>query len=253
MSDFGTVDHYVAAVKASIYQADPDATIVDLSHQIARHDVGHASFVLKAVFRDFPKNTVHLVSVHPMNRKRYRLVALALEEHFFVGVDSGIFSLISDQMPSEIVEIEYDDVSIFPERDILASKAAQLAQGKPLKQIGKPIDAAERLLPRQPKATKKQIIGHVIRIDHFGNLLTNIEKRDFEAIHQINEHKPFLVRVGKNTFDRLQSHYMDVEPGEVHLLFNSLGQLQIGITHGHASNLLGIHHDATITIDFETS
>src|SRR6478735_8099236 len=124
MSDFGERDHYVAAVKARIYNLNHNVKIVDITHNIDLFNIPHAAFVLGSVFRDFPKGTVHLVSVNSPNREKDRMIAIKLEEHYFVGSDTGIFSLLSDKEPMVVVELrpDYSNYSaVFPDRSLLAN------------------------------------------------------------------------------------------------------------------------------------
>lgn len=251
LSDFGHSDHYVAAVKARILSINPAIRIVDISHEIAPHDIGHGAHLLGAVFRDFPVGTVHLVCLSAVGRRVEPAVALRLEEQYFVGHDSGLFSLISGRNPDIAVALKAPQVqSTFPERDQLAVVAARLASGDNMHEMGSPYPELHRLIGRQVKANKKQIIGHVMRVDHYGNLITNIPQSDFDNILKLNGTGRYEVRVGREKLKKIQNTFADTDGGEIFLLFNSNGVLQIGIKNGHASELLGIGHDAPIMIDF---
>lgn len=249
MSDFGTEDHYVAAVKAAILKVNPGVQIVDISHNIHPFDIAHASYVLKQSFRQFPTGTVHLVAIDSIGNAPSRVIACKLEDHLFVGVDSGIFSIISKQAPTAMVEIN-TQVSTFLARDQLASIAAQLASGKDIHDMGKRIDDDKKLFARQPKLTKREIVGNVIRVDHYGNLITNIEKTEFENIQKINGDASFNVLFGRQVYNRIHKNYNEAEPGDCYLIFNSDGNLQIGINKGHAADLLGLKHDSPVFIHF---
>src|SRR5690606_41602798 len=111
ISDFGYSDHYVAAVKGKILKENPNQQIIDISHSIEHFDIAHGSYVLKMAFKDFPENSVHLVAVDSNGGPGEKIVALKLENHFFVGVDNGLFGLISDAEPLEIVYLNnYDQM-----------------------------------------------------------------------------------------------------------------------------------------------
>lgn len=249
LTDSGESDHYVAAIKARIISLNPAIPIVDISHQIKPSDIGHAAFVLRAVFRDFPKGTVHLVGVHATSNRGEAFIALQLEDHFFVGPDNGIYGLISDQPHQALIEISPPDVpTTFPERDIFAIAAAKLASGKPMSDLGKTLPAFRKMIDRQVKATKKQISGTVIRVDHFGNLITNIPKAAFDTL---SRDKAFTIQFGGEKFRRIHSQYNQAEEGECFLVFNSLGFLEIGINKGNASELLGLSYDSSVAIVFE--
>jgi len=253
MSDFGTEDHYVAAVKASLLRANPGINIVDISHQIIPSDIGHAAYILKNVYKDFPANTVHLCSVDLNSKEAPSLIAIKLDEHYFVGYDSGLFSLISDQRPVAIIELNKlnPQETTFPAKHILAPAAAALASGKDIHEMGPAKEQLHTLFARQLKVTKREISGNIIRIDHYGNLITNINRQEFETIMKINGNKPFEVCFGKEKSRKIHNNFHEVDSGENFLIFNSNDYLQIGINKGNASKLLGIKLDYPVNINFE--
>lgn len=249
MSDFGTEDHYVAAVKAAIVSESPKQSITDISHTIRPYDISHAANVLKHVYKDFPEKTVHLVAVDAM-REKSKAIAIELDGHFFVGFDSGLFSLISANKPSQISLLE-NGQSTFPAKHVLAKVALELANGKQISDIGSKVDVIQELYGRQLKVTKREIAGNIVSVDHYGNLITNITKTDFEKILEINgSGVRFAVRFGREMFDQFHSFFTDVESGDCFVLFNSSGDLQIGINKGNASELLGLAVDAPVIIEF---
>ncbi|MCH8319083.1 MAG: SAM-dependent chlorinase/fluorinase, partial [Bacteroidetes bacterium] len=105
LSDFGDKDHYIAAVKAKIYSSIPNASIVDISHSVERYNIAYGAYILHAVFREFPKNTIHIVSINSLDRSEDKFISIKLENHYFIGADNGLFSLISDKKPDIIVEL----------------------------------------------------------------------------------------------------------------------------------------------------
>lgn len=249
MSDFGTVDHYVAAVKAAIVSESPSQSITDITHDIRPFDIAHAANVLRNVYKDFPGKTVHIVAVDAM-REKSKAMAVEIDGHLFVGFDSGIFSLISDKKPSQIAVLE-NGKSTFPAKDVLAKTALQLANGKSLKDVGTIVEGMTELYARQLKVTKREIAGHVVVVDHYGNLITNIAKTEFDKIIEINgAGVRFAIRFGREQFQNLHSYYSDVESGDCFVFFNSSGQLQIGINKGNASELLGLSVDSPVLIEF---
>ncbi|MBS0000365.1 MAG: SAM-dependent chlorinase/fluorinase [Cyclobacteriaceae bacterium] len=249
-SDFGEEDHYVAAVKATMLTIYPGLHIVDVSHQINPFDIAHGAFVLRSVYRDFPAGTIHLVAVDTSYDPGQRYIIIKLEDHYLIGPDNGILSLISDKEPTSVfvIDVKADHAGSFPGRDVLGRAAAMLAKGADLNEIGQPTVEYKRLLGRQLRATKKQIAGNVIRVDHYGNLITNIGQEIFRVLHQ---GRPFLVKFGKETSGRIHGFYTSVEPGECFIIFNSLGLMEIGINKGNASELLGLGYDSSVLINFE--
>lgn len=250
LTDSGESDHYVAAIKAKILSVNPGVKIVDISHRIAPCDIAHAAFVLKSVFKDFPKGTVHLVGVDATGSRGDSFIALQLDDHFFVGVDNGLFGLISDKAQQNGVELNTINpiISIFPEKDILANVAAKLASGISINDLGKSIGTFKRMIGRFVKATKKQIAGNVIRIDNFGNLITNIPKDAFDTL---SKGKKYTIQFGGEKFRRIHTNYHQADQGDCFLIFNSLDLLEIGIYKGNASELLGLSYDSSVNIIFE--
>ncbi len=250
MSDFGMGDHYVAAVKAKILSINPGLRIVDISHYIEPHNIAHASFVLKSVFRDFPKGTVHLVAVDAQTTSEIRLVACQLEGHYFVGQDNGLFSLLSEEEPSLVAQLFANDLSnmSFPAKDVCAKAAAMLASGSNMNDVGTFTKEYQRMIGRKFRATKKQISGNIIRVDRYGNLITNIEEEVFNILHK---DRPFVVSFGREKANKLNNVAGEADDGDCYLMFNSLGLLEIGINKGNASELLGLKYDSPVNIDFE--
>lgn len=250
LTDSGESDFYVAAIKARILSVNPGLTLVDISHKIAPCDIAHGAYVLRSVFRDFPRGTVHLVGVEATGNKGEPFLAISMEDHFFVGVDNGLFGLISDKQAMTVVELNKINplTTTFPERDILAPAAAKLASGVNITTLGSTIPQFKKMMDRQVKATRRMIAGHVVRVDNYGNLLTNIQRDAFETL---SKGKSFTVQFGGERAKKLQTYYNQVDQGECFLLFNSLGVLEIGIYKGNASQLLGMGYDSPVNILFE--
>jgi hypothetical protein len=205
---------------------------------------------LKSVFREFPKGTVHLVGVDSIGQTGNSFLALQLEDHFFVAADNGLLGLISDhphQLLADINSINPIETT-FPERDIFAPVAAKLASGVNLSTLGKAMPTFKKMIGRSVKATKKVIAGHVMRVDNFGNLITNISKTDFDIL---SKNKTYTIHFGGERFRRVHTNYFQAEQGDCVLLFNSLGLLEIGIYKGKANELLGMGYDSPVNITFD--
>jgi S-adenosyl-L-methionine hydrolase (adenosine-forming) len=250
LTDSGEIDHYVAAIKAKILGVNPGLNLIDISHKILPCDIAHGAFVLKSVFRDFPKGTVHLVGVDASGSREDQPVALQLEDHFFVGTDNGLLGLISDKNHQQAVSLNSVNPiqTTFPEKDILAPAAARLASGVAITTLGKPLTSFKKMLNRQVKATRRIIAGHVMKIDNYGNLITNILKQDFDIL---SKGKSYTIQFGGEKARRIQTDYHQVEQGDCFVLFNSLGLLEIGINKGNGSELLGLQYDSPVNITFE--
>ena len=250
LSDFGDSDHYVAAVKAKILSINSNIPILDISHRIGQCDLAHGAFVLRSVYRDFPGRTVHLVAVNSVGSQDDDFIALELNGHYFVGTDNGIFGLISEQEASLIVNLNSLNPirTTFPARNILAVAAAKIASGRALTDLGPRVQTYKRMMTRIPKANQKLISGHVVRVDHYGNLITNIDKHTFNTL---SLDKKYTISFARERHSRIHEFIHQVEPGEVFIIFNDLGYMEIGVNMGNAKNLLGLNYDSVITVNFE--
>jgi S-adenosylmethionine hydrolase len=250
LTDSGESDFYVAAIKAKILSVNPGLNLIDISHKIGACDLSHAAFVLRSVFRDFPKGTVHLSGVDTAGNRDDAFIAVQLEDHFFVGTDNGLFSLISDKNHQIVVDINKISPvqTSFPEKDILAPAAAKLASGAAITNLGIALPTFKKLMNRHVKANKKVIAGHVIRVDGYGNLITNIPKDAFETL---SNGKTYTIQFGGEKFRRIHTNYNQAEQGDCFLLFNSQHFLEIGIYKGNASELLGMVYDSPVNISFD--
>ncbi len=250
LSDYGKIDHYTAIIKAKIYSLSPEQKVIDISHHIKPFNLPHGSFVLKSVFREFPEGTVHLVTVDSSPKNNTSYIAIKLEGHYFVGADNGLLSLISEKEPTEVVKIntETSPSSFFLEKELLAPIATQIANGSTLSEIGVTYAEMKRLLNKKSRASKQKISGHVIHVDHYGNLITNIELRDFEIL---SKNKKVSINYGRTFSNQIHEDYDSVVYGESFHVFNSLGLLEIGINMGHGAELLGLDYDSPVNIIFE--
>ncbi len=242
-SDFGRSDHYVAQVKAVILSHFPEAQIIDISHDIKPFDIGHMSHVLKSVFKSFPEGTIHLIGGEPLAPQKHPFILLEIEGYFFLAPNNGVLSLISEKPMTQSFAIPIKNHPLLE----LPAIAAQLAKGKALTELGEPIDQIKEFRSRKSNATRSQISGHVVHIDHYGNLITNINKVDFDIL---SKEKSITLIIGREKIHTIHDSISEVEPSGIFAIFNVQGQLTIGINVGNASQLLGLRHDSPIQLTF---
>jgi S-adenosylmethionine hydrolase len=245
-SDFGLTDHYIAAVKAKLYASDPSLAVIDISHEIDKFNIAHASFVLRSVYRDFPEESVHMIAVGASSSYQ-ECIAVRLDKHFFVGPDNGIISLLNDREPEWIVGLKATRTSTFAARDVMVAGAVALANGQDPVKIGEFKNDMQRKMHRQLKANKKLIAGNVIHMDHYGNLITNIDRFTFDVL---SKDASYRIIFGREQFEEIHQCYDDVDFGECALFFNSLQLLEISINQGSAAQLLGLNYDSPVQIHF---
>ncbi len=248
----GDKDIYQAALKGSILKLLPSVNIVDITHSVAAFNVQQAAFILKNSFYYFPDDTVHLIGIDTVYIKETKYLAVQYKNHYFVGADNGIFSLMFDAEPDEIVEINImQDLKFlhFPLADIFVKTACHLANGGKLKDIGLPVSSIENKMNLQPVIEKNVIKGAVIYIDAFQNVITNITK---EFFNRVQEGRNFTLSFKRNeTINHLSWYYNEVPEGEKLCLFGISDHLEIAINKGNAAGLLGLSLGDTVIIDFE--
>lgn len=251
-TDLGIKDHYVGVLKGSLLKLCPEATIVDISHQIPAYDILKAAYTLKNCFPDFPDGSIHIIGVNPEANESASHLAVKYKNQYFIGADNGVFSLIFDDKPEKIIELDITqnpDAITFPTKDVFAKAACHLAKGGTLEMIGKPLeDLVEKALFRAV-SVGNIIKGMAIHVDHYGNVITNIDETFFKAFGQGREFK-IEFRHGEYDINTISKSYSDVPEGEKLALFSSTGYLEIAMHKGNAASLLGIKESETIRIEF---
>lgn len=251
-TDLGDKDIYQAALKGSIYKLLPTVNIVDITNNVAAFNVQQASFILKNSFYYFPDGTVHLIGIDTVYNTQTRYLAVRYKTHYFVGADNGIFSLMFNDEPDEIVEINImQDLKFlhFPLADIFVKAACHLASGGTLAEIGLPVTSVENKMTLQPVIEKNLIKGAVIYIDSFQNVITNVTKEFFNRVQQSRKFVLYFKR--NETINQLSWHYNEVPEGEKLCLFGISDHLEIAINKGNASGLLGLNLGDSVIIDFQ--
>lgn len=250
LSDFGYRDHYVAAVKARILQLAPLQPVLDITHSIEPFNIAHAVHVLSSVYQDFPAGTVHLIGVNDLGSPRAAWHAARFQGHYFVSADNGMLPLLCDGRPEELVRLSPDHAPTpSPTRDLLAPAAVRLAQGEDLTALGPVATEIYQLLNRQLRLQDNRITGHVVHVDHYGNLVTDITRT---AVEVIGRNRPCTIHFARETVREVLPHFQATTPGEAVCIFNSRDQLCIGINQGNASELLGLHFDSQVDVRFPT-
>jgi S-adenosylmethionine hydrolase len=268
-TDFGTKDHFVGAVKGAIYTELPDAKIVDITHEISPFNITETAYILKNSYKSFPDKSIHIVGVDSELSPENKHIALLLDNHYFICPDNGLISMIASEInPTQIVEINIHDriESSFPVLDVFVQVACFIARGGSLGVIGKEIQSYKQMIEIQPKINpaQNQIIGSIIYIDNYGNVISNISNKLFT---EIGRGRDYRIIARHDTFTKIQQKYNDIinydidedrkhYDGNKLAIFNSAGFLEIAIyrsnldTVGGATTLLGLSYRDTITVEF---
>jgi len=184
-TDFGNKDHYAGAAKGAIYTELPDVNVVDISHAVSPFNIPEAAYIIQNAYTSFPKGTIHIIDVDSELNQENKHIAVKLDDHYFICANNGIMSMIcADIKPEKIVEINISDIL---DRVQLISTtfvkvACHIARGGTLEVIGKHIEQIKPIKNLKPyvNESKTQIIGNVIYIDNYGNVVTNLKRKFFE-------------------------------------------------------------------------
>jgi S-adenosyl-L-methionine hydrolase (adenosine-forming) len=243
-SDFGLSDPYLAMMKGVILSINPSAVLVDISHNIRAGSISQAARLIHEIFGYFPMGTVHLSVVDPGVGSNRRLIVVKGGGHFFVGPDNGIFwPIIQSNLEATIIHLRDHRFSLpelsrtFHGRDSLAPVSAHLSIGVSLDRMGPSIeDPVELNLPR-PYEREGALFGEIVRVDNFGNLITNISSKDLGRF--LGSGRP-QIEVGKLSVPKLSRIYADEEEGTPIALINSSNLLEIAVNLGRASEYVGL-------------
>lgn len=249
-SDWGTTDHFGAAVKGAILRRLPGAVIVDVTHEIRHFDIRQASFVVREAYKQFPEGSIHIVAIDSIESLKQPHVVIKAAGHFFIGADNGIFSLILDQEPEQVVVLDVPQDTgyfTFPERDRFAKVACHLAEGKPIDELGETVPKLNVKLHLKAIIEKDVIKGRVMYVDAYENVYVNIREEEFR---EVVGNKSFTINFKRSDYliDKIVQAYADVNDIEMCALFSTSGFLQIAINKGKASSLLGLHIDTPVNV-----
>ena len=251
-TDLGLKDYYVGSIKGAIYSQVPNATVVDISHEVPKFDIAQAAFIIANTFREFPEGSIHILGVNPEETADTPHLVVVYDGHYFIGADNGIFSLIFEKEPERIVELNImqdTDFLTFPTKDVFVKAACHLARGGTLAVIGKPTTNINERTMLRAVVDGSTIRGMVIYIDSYGNVITNISRNLFK---KVGKGRPFTIsfRVSRYDIHEIHNTYKDVPEGEKLALFGSTGFLEVAINHGNANSLLGLRISDMIRVEF---
>jgi len=268
-TDFGEKDHFVGAIKGSIYSELEDVKIVDISHAISPFNVLEAAYIIQNAYNSFPKGSIHLIGIDSELNPENKHIAVKLNDHYFICANNGIMSMICNEVtPEKIVEINIHDKieTNFPVLDVFVRVACHIARGGTLEVVGKIIPEIKPIKNLNPfvNEDKTQIIGSVIYIDNYGNVVTNIRRKFFELTQK---GRLFEVSARSYKFKEIHKKYSDIvnydmpeedrqDEGRGLVVFNSSDYLEIAIyksdlaTVGSAASLMGLEMRDTVTVNF---
>jgi len=245
LTDFGTRDHYAAVMKGVVLSINPDATLVDLSHDVPPHDIVFAAQELAAIYRFFPAGAVFVVVVDPGVGSARRALAAEAGEWRFVAPDNGVLTGVFQETPPrrvvELTERRYARPTVsrtFEGRDRFAPAAAWISKGVNLSAFGRTLTDYRTLdLPR-PIVDDQVVRGVVVRIDRFGNVVTNLDRRSCERL--TDGLGALSLTVGTQRISRIVSTFAEIGSQEIAALFGSTDHLECAAASASAADMLGV-------------
>jgi len=262
-SDYGNKDYFISSVKGYILNNLKSAQIIDISHNIKPFHIGECAYILRNTYPHFPNKTIHIIGLDSEIKGEKKHIIAKVENQYFIGTDSGLFSLIFQNKKAEkIIQIEFkNDIkdSTFPMMNVFSKIACEIANGQKMEKFG--IEIISFLYNKENKPilnideikNRRTIVAEIIYIDRFGNAITNISKEFFEE--KIGK-KPFTITLRRNQkIEVISKKYSDVIEGGILAIFNSAQLLEISLMRRNtseigANSLLGIEEKDSILIDF---
>ena len=252
LTDFGTRDHYAGAMKGVLLGICPEAACIDITHDIAPHDILGGALELAASYKYFPPGTVFLVVVDPGVGSARRPIAAEAAGYRFVAPDNGVLTLVfKDAPPRRVVELtgrRYARPTVsrtFEGRDLFAPAAAWLAKGIDLAGLGRTVTSWQVLAVPEPVVTDREILAEVLRVDRFGNLVTNIDRPTFERFAGGG---PKEIVAATESVGRVVAAYADADPESLCALFGSSEHLEIAVNGGNAAERLRLARGGCVSV-----
>lgn len=250
-SDWGLKDYYAGAVKGAILKKLPGASIVDISHQVPVFDLNQAAFIIRNSYSVFPPGSIHIIAINSEAAIETPHTLVCHRGHYFIGADNGIFSLLFDEKPEKVIELDViqdSDYFTFPSRDVFVKVACHIADGKPISELGHAKDSVLQKMAFQPVIQKDLIKGKVIYIDNYENVYVNITESLFNSA---TAGRKFLITFRSPSYriTGISKSYKDVHQGEMLALLSASGYLEIAIREGKASSLLGLKMDQLVSVE----
>ena len=254
-TDFGTRDYYVGTMKGVLLRINTDIRIVDLTHEIEKQEIVEAAIVLRSSRGFFPEGSIHIAVVDPGVGGPQRPIMVESSGQFYIGPDNGIFSYVieDDYRAWEIENADYRLKSVsdtFHGRDIFAPAAGHLSLGVSPESFGSRIDNLTRIQARRPMHFTDRVVGEVIHVDSFGNLITNVSKA---LLHEISDGRAVRLRISGRTVEGVSKTYSAVEVGQLVALFGSTDLVEIAVRDGNAHRKLGVGRGDPVVLTVEAT
>lgn len=255
LTDFGDRDYFVASMKGVILNINPQARIVDLSHRVSPYQIEDAAYLLKSSYRYFPDGTVHVAVVDPGVGSARRPLLVSTSRYYFLAPDNGMLTdIVHEELSVEARQIENKQYRLdaegatFDGRDLFAPAAAWLTRGQAPGTFGRLIRDITTLPAREPVWEGSTLVGRIVYVDHFGNLISNITPSHLTDIRRSTKRTSVSIRLAGMTIDDVLSCYADGSSAAPRALINSNGQVEVFVKEGSAAMMLKVGRGERIEI-----
>jgi S-adenosylmethionine hydrolase len=248
-TDFGLKDPFAGLMKGVMLGINPDAEIIDITHNIQRHNVFEASQVVAMSYKYFPPTTIHVAVVDPGVGSMRRPLLVVTEDHYFIGPDNGIFSPVFEELKSTFFRVYHVTAShyflpmsgsTFHGRDIFAPIAAWLSKGVDSHKMGEQIDDYMKIpVPKPVTASNNTVTGEIVSIDNFGNAISNIKRDDLAKLAAVESKENFRVMYNNEPLP-LVHYYAENESSSLSAIINSFGHIELFVFRDRASDKYNI-------------
>lgn len=255
-TDFGGSDHFVGTMRGVILGVNPAAKVVDICNSVNSYDVLDGAMTIAQAYRYFPADTIHMVVVDPGVGSSRRPLLVTTTQHYFIAPDNGVLSLVLEQ--EERVTVRHITAehyflhpvsNTFHGRDVFAPCAGWMSKGVEPEKFGDEITDYVRFTLPQPKQVAERVLkGAVLKVDKFGNIITNFTAANAPAVFAANAQ--VKITVGQTAVAGIRSSYSQGQPGELFGLLNSMGYLEIACNHGAASHLAKVGRGTEVVVEF---
>tara|TARA_B100000965_G_scaffold274461_1_gene232443 strand:- start:1311 stop:2141 length:831 start_codon:yes stop_codon:yes gene_type:complete len=268
-TDFGNKDHFVGSVKGALYVEIPDVKLVEITNEVSPFNIIEAAYIIENAYKSFPSGSIHIIGVDSEKTPEKKHIVISIDDHFFICADNGIMSLLLKKInPDKIIEIDIHNKqsSSFSVLDVFTKVAAHIYRGGSIDLVGKQIYKLMELSEINPIINEKnnEIIGHVIYVDNYENIVINISKSLFD---EFGKSRPFIINARNFKFNSVVNSYSEEikfeidkklrkEDGKKIALFNKANYLELAIyksnplTTGGASSLFGLSYRDIVTVKF---
>jgi S-adenosylmethionine hydrolase len=248
-TDWKDGDYNIGRLKACVISCCNNICIVDVTHNIQSHNILQAAFVLKNTYRHFPHGSIHVVGVNSEPSPKNPIAVMKNDEHFFIGSNDGMLSLICDKQPDSIIELPYsENYHGFRFMETLSNCIKAISAGLKLEEVGN-ICKLKTDFTGNASCSESRIIGRIIYIDAFGNAITNIDKKTFEKICK-NRKFEILIQNNMVKVTKISQYYDDVEKGKILAMFNSVELLELAINQREIAKINSLDTKSSVIIRF---